>query len=213
MVESASVAGQDDVLDEAEPQPGVSRWAVLALGTSLALFCPLFTVVGPMLGLRALVHIRAHPQRTGRGMALAAIWIGAIGCVGWIALLIWWNTNVRKELLLGPQTALRQAFAGDDHAFRERFIGDGASAPDARIKAFIDPLRERYGEFLSASQDDAAPAPTQSGGRDVVIPYVLQFDSGPVHADTHILLFAKLLGPRLMSITVKDPVRGDLTFP
>ena len=42
---------------------------------------------------------------------------------------------------------------------------------------------------------------------------LLQFDSGPVKADTHILLFAKLLAPRLMSITVKDPVRGDLTFP
>ncbi len=212
MAESSSLAEQDsDDIDP--PQVGVSRWAIVALGTSLALFCPLFTIVGPLLGIRALVQIRAHPGRSGRGMALAAIWIGAIGCVGWIALLIWWNTNVRRELLQGPQTALRLAFAGDNPGFRERFIGDGANASDDRIKGFVDQLRERFGQFSAASQDDSAPAPAQSGGRDVEIPYVLQFESGPVKADTRILLFADFLAPRLLSITVKDAERGNIAFP
>ena len=213
MAEPASFADRDDADDDAPPQVGISRWAVLAFGTSLALFCPLLTIIGPLLGLRALVQIRAHPGRTGRGMALAAIWIGCIGCVGWIILLIWWNTNVRRELLQGPQTALALAFAGENASFKERFIGDGAAADNARIKAFIDPLRERYGRFQSAMQDDSAPAPTQDGGRSVVIPYVLQFEGGPVKADTRILLFAKFLAPRLESITVKDAERGDLTYP
>lgn len=198
-----------------QPRTGVSGMAIAALGTSMAVCCPLLPLAGMLLGLRALIEIRAHPQRGGRNMARAAIWIGAIAFLGWVVLLVWWNGNVRTALLHGPQEALRAGMTGDLAAFRGEFIGPGSTADDTRVQTFIAALSSRYGTFVSAAQDDSAPAPTQSGGRDVVIPYVLTFDRGdpPVKAEVHILLFAKLLSPRLQSIIVKDAERGDLAYP
>src|SRR5687767_6484009 len=86
---------------------GASRWAMVALGTSVAFCCPLATIIGPLLAVRALVEIRANPRMSGRGMAIAALCIGALGCVGWIAFMFCWNANVRDPMLHGPQAAIR----------------------------------------------------------------------------------------------------------
>lgn len=195
------------------PRAGVSRWAMVALGTSMAFFCPLLTLLGPLLAVRALVEIRANPLKTGRGMAIAALWLGALGCVGWIVLMFWWNANVRAALIHGPQAALQVGMAGDLAAFRAEFTGDAATADDVRINMFIRELRERYGQFQFAAQDAKAANPNQASGRDVVIPYELNFDRGPVKCDAGILLFARGLKPKLTSIVVKDPMRGEVRFP
>lgn len=195
------------------PRAGVSRWAIAALGTSLAFFCPLLTLIGPLLAVRALVEIRANPLKTGRGLAIAAMWIGALGCIGWIALLIWWNANVRGALIHGPQTALQAGSAGDLAAFRAEFVDSGSLASDAQINEFLSELRQRYGAFQFAAQDPKAADPQQATGRDVVIPYELNFDRGPVKCDAGIRLFASGLRPKLTSISVKDPMRGEVKFP
>ena len=199
--------------DDEPPKVGVSRWAVAALGTSMAFFCPLLTIIGPLLAVRALVEIKANPGKTGRGMALAALWIGAAGAVAWIAFMLWWNANVREALIHGPQAAMAAGMSGDKGAFRAQFTGDGSAASDETVDAFFAELKSRYGAFQSALQDDMATAPDQTGDTSVQIPYVLNFERGPIKADVRILLFASGLRPRLQSITVKDSQRAPLTYP
>ena len=63
-------------------------WRLLC---SLALVCPLLTIIGPMLALRALVEIRVNPGVTGRGLAIAALWIGIPATLFWIGFAIWWS--------------------------------------------------------------------------------------------------------------------------
>lgn len=199
--------------DAATGPPGVSRWAIAALGTSVAFFCPLLTVIGPLLAVRALVDIKANPHKSGRGMAIAALWIGVVGLAGWISLLFWWNANVRDALFRGPQTAISAGMTGDRDAFRSEFIGDGAAAADDSIAAFLNTLRDRYGNFRMAWQDDGATAPDQTGDTSIVIPYVLEFDRSQVKADVRIKLFASGLKPKLQTMTVKDPQHAPLMFP
>jgi hypothetical protein len=196
--------GTSNAASAAADEPRMSGWAIAALGTSLALFCPLLTLIGPLLAIRALVEIRAHPTRGGRILAITAIWIGVAATIGWIALIIWWNANVRGALLRGPEDALLAGYAGDISGFRTAFIGDGATASDEHVRAFISTLREHHGSFQSATQDQMVMPPAQSGGRSVVIPYVLTFDSGTVRAEAGVRLFAEWLRPKLESITVKD---------
>ena len=195
------------------PRGGTSRWAMFALGTSLAFCCPVLTIIGPLLAVRALVETRANPGMRGRGMAIAAMWIGVIGCAAWIALLFWWNANVRNAMIHGPQAALHAGMAGDLAAFREQFVGDGATAGDDRANTFLAAIRDRYGAFQYAAQDQMAAGSTPATGREVTIPYVLNFDRGPVKSDVRLLLFARGLEPRLQAITIKDALRGELTYP
>jgi hypothetical protein len=208
VAENAPSAGPHEQADA----PRISGWAIAALGTSLALFCPLLTIIGPLLAIRALVEIRAHPTRGGRTLAIAAIWIGVAGTIAWIALIIWWNANVRDALLRGPEDALFAGYAGDLTEFRSAFTGTGTLLSDEQVRAFLDTLRDRHGLFQSARQDHMVMPPAQSGGRSVVIAYVLTFDSGTVRAESGVRLFADFLVPKLESITVKDE-QGVIEYP
>jgi hypothetical protein len=213
MVEIADevVSPGDEVRDV--PKVGVSRWAIAALGTSMAFVCPLLTLIGPLLAVRALVEIKANPGKTGRGMAIAALWIGVLAAVGWIAFMFWWNANVRAFLIHGPQDAIVAGMRGNASAFRDQFIGDGTGGSDAAIASFAGELRSRYGEFQLARQDSQAAAPDQTGDASVMIPYELLFERGAAKADVRIRLFARGLVPRLESITVKDAQKAPLTYP
>jgi hypothetical protein len=205
------VAGTAAARDTDE-QPRTSRWAIAALAASLGIFCPLLTLMGPLLAVRALVETRAHPSRRGRGLAVAALWIGLASTAGWAGFFWWWNANVRHLLQHGPQTALLAGYAGDMVGFRDQFIGDGAQASDARVSEFIAQLRERHGRFIAAAQDAMVSAPAQDGSTSVTIPYLLSFESGDVRSEARILLFADYLMPRLQAITVKDE-HGVIEFP
>jgi len=219
----------------AQAPPRMSAWAVAALGTSLSCFCPLLTLLGPLLAVRALVEIRANPAaRSGRGMAVAALGIGAASTLLWIGGFFWWNIHVRNMLLTGPQAALDAGTAGDITGFKSAFTAGSASAPDERARAFLDEVRRRYGTFLGAAQDHAAPlaasatqpavpasaaasstpeATGQISGRTAVLPYVLRFEQQDVAADVSITLFARGLAPRIDWIRIKDQQRGDLRYP
>ncbi len=210
MAEAASPVETDAI---ERPRSGTSRWAMVALGTSLAFCCPVLTILGPLLAVRALVETRANPAMRGRGMAIAALWIGVVGCAAWIALLFWWNANVRDAMIHGPQAAIHAGMAGDLAAFHDQFVGAGATASDDRANAFLAAIGDRYGAFQYAAQDQMAAASTPATGREVTIPYVLNFDSGPVKSEVRLVLFARGLKPRLQTITIKDAMRGELTYP
>lgn len=211
--------------------PRTTGWAIAALGTSLSIFCPLLTLIGPLLAVRALVEIRAHPTRRGRGMAVAALWIGLACTLGWIATLFWWNGHVRQMLLHGPEPAIRAGMAGDVVTFKNAFTAAGANASDEQARAFLDALRSRYGMIISAAQDQSAPvagnatqpsttiAPAtqavagQISGRSAVVPYLLTFERATIRADLRVTLFARGLAPRFEWIRIKDPTAEDLTYP
>src|SRR5262245_6738451 len=128
-----TVAPRDPTTPEAINPKGelqgtrMSGWALAALASSLGILCPVLTLAGVLMGMRALVEIKAHPTRRGRGMALAGFWLGLVATLAWIVFIIWWNANVRYLLKRGPEEALRAAYAGDFTVFREQFTGSGAN--------------------------------------------------------------------------------------
>ena len=192
--------------------PRVSGWAMASLACSAGVLCPLLSVVGAMLGVRALVEIKAHPSRRGRRMALAGVWIGVAATLVWIVFIIWWNANVRHLLKRGPEDALRAAYASDFTAFRQQFTGPGAIAGDQEIRAFIETLTQRHGGFIESVQDDMVSPPKQTGERSVTIPMRYVFESGTARGEAQVLLFARVLAAKLQSITIKDE-HGVLVFP
>jgi hypothetical protein len=85
-----------------------SGWAIAGLFFSAALCCPLMTLIGPLLGLRALIQIRADPQRiAGVGLARAAIVLGLLATVAQAGSLWWWQNHARSRMLQGPATEIR----------------------------------------------------------------------------------------------------------
>ncbi len=211
MTNEQSIADEGQVSVAVEP-PRVSAWAIASLAASVGVLCPLLAVIGPLLGVRALVEIKAHPSRRGRGLALAGIWLGVASTIAWIVFVFWWNVNVRHVLRRGPDDALRAAYSGDFSAFREAFIGRGANVSDEEIRTFIDSLRERHGAFVESRQDDMVSQPKQTGERSVKIPIMYTFESGNVRGEVQVLLYARVLAAKLQSITVKDE-HGVLMFP
>ncbi|MEV0298857.1 DUF4190 domain-containing protein [Nocardia sp. NPDC050710] len=70
------------------PAQGTNGMAIGALVASLLGFCTcLGSIVGIILGVIALNQLKQRPQ-DGRGMALAGIWVGALGIVGWILYIV-----------------------------------------------------------------------------------------------------------------------------
>jgi hypothetical protein len=197
---------------ETSHAPRTSGWAIASLAASLGILCPVLTVAGVLLGVRALVEIKAHPLRRGRGMALAGLWIGVAASIAWVVLIFWWNANVRVLLKRGPEQALRAAYAGDLAAFREQFIGPACGVSDQEIHAFIHTLRQRHGAFIESAQDDMVSPPRQTGERSVTIPMRYVFESGSARGEVQVLLFARGLAAKLQSITIKDE-HGVLAFP
>jgi hypothetical protein len=185
---------------------------VASLAASVGVLCPVLTIAGALLGVRALVEIKTHPGRRGRGLALAGLWIGVAATIAWVVFVVWWNANVRHLLMRGPEDALRAAYAGEFTAFRQEFTGKGATASDDEIRAFIALLRERHGQFVESRQDDMVAKPTQTGERSVTIPVMYTFEKDNARGEVQVLLFARMLAAKLQSITVKDE-HGVIAFP
>ena len=89
-----------------------SRLAVGSLVCSLILCCPITTIVGPLLGVGALLQIGGNPALKGRRIALAAIALG-------IAFTLWQGVGLRRlydtfwgPVLKGPAAELTDGFDG-----------------------------------------------------------------------------------------------------
>ncbi len=218
------------------PRRPTSLWAVGSLLCGLGLFCPPVLLVAPLLGLRALVEIRARPELGGRGrrLAWAGIILGVIGTAAWAGAAAWWQVNVRRPILEGPSAALSAGFDGDIPAFRAAFDQSGGSGTggDLEAAAFIANLRQRYGRFIQASQAPAPPAdgpppPVETGTKApgaaaatdrsrLRIGYRIVFEKQEVDAEAEFILVAKGapgLVLRFGWIVVHDRERGDLAYP
>jgi hypothetical protein len=137
-------------------------------------------------------------------------------------VFIFWVGGYAKQawerVEAGPRVALTAGFNGDIPGFKAEFYGDGASAPDDQVQAFINELRQRYGAFVSSQFNEASGQSTQPqpGNPVVPFPYVLTFDQGKVDATATIIFADQQKGTfinRLQSIVIHDPQRGDVEFP
>ncbi len=197
---------------------GTSGWALAAALCSSVFFCPLLTLIGPILGVRALFHINALPGRRGRGLALAGIIVGSLASLWWLVVALWWNANARRPMIEGPRVAMQAGQAGDLPAFKSAFTGAGASASDEEARAFLDELTRRYGPLRLSIQGSAEDrqGPAMTDGR-VSIPYELIFSGGStVQARAEFIVTEPgSLRPTLKfgSIHVIDPQEGDLAYP
>lgn len=190
-----------------------SRLAIGSLICSLVLCCPLTTIVGMLLGLAALVRIHRDAALKGRAIAVSGILIGALstGAQGYIGG--WVYSNIWLPMKIGPTEALAAGFQGDITGFTSRFHGLRTSVGDDEARAFIDQLRDRYGEFVTGDLNQQGPP---QGGPVMEFDYLLRFEGASIPARAQIIYADVQTGedPRKLGwITVLDPALGDLTFP
>ncbi|MFE3196206.1 DUF4190 domain-containing protein [Nocardia sp. NPDC059240] len=57
-------------------------------GLFFCIFIPVVSIVGLVLGIVSLNQVKNNPQQQGRGLALGGIWVGAIGTVLGVGLLL-----------------------------------------------------------------------------------------------------------------------------
>lgn len=195
-----------------------SGLAIASLVCSLICCLPITTIPGILLGVAALVSIGNNPGRKGKGLAFTGIALGVLFTIGQAIIYppAYAYAKVWMELVaFGPQPALIDGYGGDIAAFKAHFHGPGAAASDAEAQAFIDQLRDRYGEYQSLTMvgQNTQPAP---GSPIVPFDYVLVFDNAQVDCVTEIAFADKQTGTfvnKLHSITVIDTKLGDLTYP
>lgn len=189
-----------------------SGWALASVLCSFGL-CPLFTLIAPVLGVRALREIK-HSGRPGRGLALTGIVVGVTMTVLWGVVLGWWSVNARGPLIHGPIDELRAGLGGDIAGFKAGFVGDGATADDAEARRFLEELTRRYGMLIEIHQRNDPAAESVWEGTRVRVPYLIDFERQSVDLEG---TFAVRVDGRLVlrweAIEVLDDERGDLIYP
>lgn len=140
---------------------GPSRWNPIAMAALLVSVLPVVSVLAPVLGLVALLRLRARPLERGRALAWAAIVIGLTTSAAQ-AGLGWLMAEVHRATVERPAEALRAAWTGDAEGFRERMAGPAHEATSDRVAAWVAPLRASLGEFEGLAPDfgRTVPEPT-----------------------------------------------------
>ncbi|MHC4990725.1 MAG: DUF4190 domain-containing protein [Planctomycetota bacterium] len=203
--------------DALSEPPRTSGLAVGSLICSLVFCCPITTVLGVLLGLAAFFSISANPARRGKGLAVVGLLLGIVFTAGqaFVANKAYQAYVVFRD---APGEALSPGFAGDYAAMRSSFGTGGLAATDAEAEAFVQELRQRYGELQRSDLDLVAYQTMQQpqpGQTEFTMPWLLIFDNATINAE---LTFSESTqGPddRIIfdSITVYDPDQGDLAFP
>lgn len=201
-----------------DPQPAATKTSGLAMTSlifSLVVCCPLTTILGPLLGIAALVRIGGNPALKGKGLAFVAIILGVVFTLaqGFGGYQMW---QLMQPVLEGPNVALTAGFAADTAVFKAEFHGAGATASDTEVTAFIDELRNRYGTYQSCRFDETSSGPTGAYGDPVIpFPYILTFDNGEVQIEAKYVFADRGTGwvRKWGSIAIFDSNLGDLTYP
>ena len=214
----------DPTTQPAEPATR-SGLAVTALVMSLIGIIPclglLTAPIGVLLGLIGLVTIKR--PRTGRGMAATAVLLGVVFTAAQVYLgkkyVVDPLYGVVSFVMKGPTDALQAGFAGDTAGFKAAFQGAGATTTDAEAQAFIGELRNRYGEFVSASipqnQQGGFTQP-QPGQTTMAMPYEFRFANKTVSGEAELIFTdpsGKSLVRQLGWVRIIDAEKGDMTFP
>ncbi len=213
----------------AEPEVKTSGLAIASLVCSLLFFCPITTLLGPLLGLIAIPVISSNPRRKGMGLAVAGILIGIVLTALWGFggyKVYKFGYGFYEVVAKGPNDALVAGTTGDIATFKASFYGPGASASDEEANVFLAALNTRYGTFTSSQLDEMEMQnrgnTAQPGEPKVEFPYLLTFSNGQVSADVEIIFadpntqpasFKEAFINKLGYIIVRDDELGDLTYP
>lgn len=206
--------GQPGVDPYQQPQGKLSALAVASLVCSIICCIPVTTILGVLLGIGALISIGSNPMKRGKGIAIAGIILGLAFTAGQ-ALIGLQMYRVWEVWQSAAYVALSPGFAGDYTTMRTTFSQAGT---DDEAKAFIDELRDRYGELRASEvrfSDFSSMQKPQPGQTVVKLPWVLIFDQARVRAELTLDQRNPAQGDKMlfMDITVIDPSLGDLTFP
>jgi hypothetical protein len=197
-----------------------ARTSGLAIGSlicSLICLCPVTTILGILLGLGALGSISGNPMRKGKGLAIAGILLGVIFTAG----QAFFGYGMYKAYGIfsdAPYQALQPGFAGNMSAFKANFGSSGTAVSDERAQAFIDELRDRYGNLQSSKMNIAAfQGMQQSPGQPVqTMPWLLNFDQAAVSVELTFDQNDQVPGAKKIifsEIRVIDTDQGDMIFP
>ena len=193
-----------------------SKLAVTALVSSLIFFCPITTLLGPILGLIALGTMGS--EKKGKGLAITSILIGVILTALWAYFGNAAYNEFKKAIVVvmdGPKPALVAGFGDDVAGFKDQFYGDGAAATDADAIEFISAMRERYGEYVSCQFDQNTNQP-QAGQPSAPFQYQITFDQKVVDCEAEIIFADQVTGKFIMKlgyIIMSDEELGDLEYP
>lgn len=217
---SDQASAEASAITPAETRPSVtSTWAAASLLCGVAVCCPAMTVISILLGVRALVQIKANPSMRGRGMALTGITLGVLATIGWIVGAIWWHVHARTPMMYGPREALHAGNIGNLAVFKEWFHDDAPAAADSDAITFLAELNSRYGRFVNSTiSANPASKPSLTGSTEIVISYSLQFEKQTVESQAAFITFApSRLIPRPVFkwawLRITDTQHGDLVYP
>jgi len=210
---------QENVVEMAEPQR--SGLATAALICSLIICCPITTIIGPILGLIALIQLKGKPHISGKGFALSGIVIGVVSSIIWIVISVR-VVGMGMELLEKAQTlsteAIQVGYEGDYQTFRTKFSKNVPSMSDEEIKTFIDTLQTRYGNFDSSllEMDAQYQQTVETSSLEIYLPVQFIFEtedaSGYVMFDILPITMIEY-DISISYIEINDSKHGALVFP
>ncbi len=207
--------GFDESARESTPQ--VSKLAVASLILSIVVCCPFTTIAGLVTGLLALRATSKDRALTGRWLAIVAIVVSLLATLGQFVMASQAYNNIFVPIFSGPQSALLAGARGDVSGFQSGFIATAANGNTPETaEAFLAAVKERYGEFESASLDTTtAPQQPPAAGQDLVAEYQLDFAKGRMRATcaTEIATQSGAFSMRLRSLVIHDAALGDLRYP
>ena len=197
----------------------------LAIGgfvCSVIFCCPVTTILGPILGLIALMSMKGRDEIKGKGLAIAAIIIGVILTAVWVVVGIIgfkFAKDFENFVRTGPSDALTAGSGGDIQAFQDAFVLTGPAPSRGEASAFISRLEAEYGAFQSADIDETNPdAFTPSPGEpQIIVPYILTFADATVDAEVLVNVVdpttGKLFNLSLAEIRVMDSNGNPIVYP
>jgi hypothetical protein len=182
-----------------------------------------FTIAGVLLGLRALVEIRAHPgQIRGRGLAWVAIVLGLLVTGIWLGGAVWWQVNVRSRMS-GVPAAVAAGQRGDIAEFTGIF--EYPSDP-ASTGTFLQTITDRYGQMHGSAHDTSEVKEEEDKGDQVFgflpaagdFKWVLLYDQHTIPVTGRFVLFRHAdegggFVNRFDWIRLHDEELGDLVYP
>ena len=196
-----------------------SGLATTSLICSLIICCPIATIVGPILGLIALIQMKGKPQITGRGFAWSGIIIGVVSTIVWVGIGAFVTKMgfdfIEKVATLSTET-IQAGYEGDYEKFRGNLTRSSSSVTDEEIEEFIETLKTRFGKFDSSifnMQDQNYSSEVSESAE--VIPVRFIFETN----DASGLLFLEITSGtgfdyemHISKITI-DSTDGNIEFP
>ena len=202
--------------------PQRSGLATTAMVCSFIVCCPITTIVGPILGLIALISLKGKPHISGKGFAWTAIIVGLISTILWVVIGFFVGRMAIQFIQQAGEvttTTIQAGFDKDYTTLRAGLAQSSSDVSDEEIGQFVNELESRYGTFDSAimnlEEQDQIQA-LEPTANEVPLPMQLIFETTTISADVLMQVIPGSsfeLELKLGCIRITDEKHGDLVFP